>query len=236
MRLGDPDQRRIYATGGVGIAGDVFDRRIVEGLLLEHFGRGSLWGKDNDPFPDMYTDALVNWQTVMQLNRPETLHFLRWAQITGSQPARVRALESLLINNYAVRMFDQVEQAKIALSDDRFALIRLEGEDIHIWQPVTRSQFEYLIDAERQQIEQCLLDTLDRAGLDASQIDAVVRTGGSAQIPCFVRMLNRIFSPERVVLSSVFSGVTSGLAIAAAHRATHNSSQSTQIDSDCTPI
>jgi hypothetical chaperone protein len=218
----------------VGIAGDVFDRRIVEGLLLEHFGRGSLWGKDKDPFPDMYTDALVNWQTVVQLNRPETLHFLRWAQITGNQPARVRALESLLINNYAVRMFDQVERAKIALSKDRFTLIRLEGEDIHIWQPVTRSQFEYLIDAERQQIERCLLDTLDRAGLDASQIDAVVRTGGSAQIPCFVYMLNRIFSPDRVVLSSVFSGVTAGLAIAAAHRATRSSSQSMQIDSDPT--
>jgi hypothetical chaperone protein len=217
MRIGDA-QRHIFAVGGVGIAGDIFDQRIVQGLLLEHFGRGSVWGKDRDRFPDMYTDALTNWQTAMQLNRPETLHFLRWAQLTGDQPARVRALESLLVNNYAVQMFDQVEQTKIALSDKRFALIRLESEDIHIWQPVTRSQLEYLIDAEREQIERCLLDTLSRAGLKATEIDAVVRTGGSAQIPCFVQMLNGIFVPERVVLSSVFSGVTAGLAIQAAAR------------------
>jgi len=47
------------------------------------------------------------------------------------------------------------------------------------------------------------------------QIDAVVRTGGSAQIPRFVEMLGGIFGPERVVLSDVFSGVTAGLAIRA---------------------
>lgn len=215
MHIGDPDQRRVLATGGVGLAGDIFDRRIVDGLLLEHFGRGSRYGRDGDPFPDVYTDALANWQTVMQLNRPETLHFLRWAQLTGSHPSRVRALESLLVNNYAVRMLDQVERAKVDLSDERFALVRLAGEDIHIWQPLTRSQFEYLIDAETQQIEQCVLDTLSRSGLGPGDIDAVVRTGGSAQIPRFIDMLGQLFDPERVILSSVFGGVTAGLAIRA---------------------
>ena len=215
MRIGSPGERHVFATGGVGIAGEVFDQRIVEGLLLDHFGRGSIWGKDNDPFPEMYTDALVNWQTVIELNRPETLHFLRWAQITGSHPARVRALESLLVNNYAMRLFDEVERAKIALSQERFALIHATGEDLSIWQPITRSQFEHLIDAEAKHIERCLLETLDRSGLQADEIDAVVRTGGSAQIPCFVEMLGRLFDPERVILSSVFSGVTAGLAIRA---------------------
>jgi hypothetical chaperone protein len=159
MRVGDPGRQRLRATGGVGIAGDVFDQRVVAGTLLDHFGRGSTWGPDEAPFPDAYTDALTNWQTVMQLNRPETLHFLRWAQLTGSHPARVRALESLLINNYAVRMYDEVEQTKIALSTDRFAAIHLQGEDIHIWQPLSRSRFEHLIDDEVRQIERCLLET-----------------------------------------------------------------------------
>jgi molecular chaperone DnaK (HSP70) len=66
-----------------------------------------------------------------------------------------------------------------------------------------------------QRIEACLQDTLTRSGLTAGEIDAVVRTGGSAQIPCFIEMMGRIFGPEKVVLSSVFSGVTSGLAIRA---------------------
>jgi hypothetical chaperone protein len=265
MRVGEPGRREVFATGGVGIAGDVFDQRIIEALLLDHFGRGSTirlgpsaglrartelaevtgpstplrtgpstlrqssgqalprasvhdkaQGEGATPFPSQYIHALVNWQALPELNRPETLHFFHLAQINGSHPARVRALESLVVNNYAMRMFDQVEGAKIALSEARFALVRIGGEDIDVWQPLTRSQFESLIADETHRIEACLLDTLDRSGLSPAEIDAAVRTGGSAQIPRFIDMLGRIFGPEKVVLSDVFSGVTAGLAIRAA--------------------
>jgi len=215
MRIGEPGERQVFATGGVGVAGDVFDQRIIEGLLLDHFGRGSTWGEDNDLFPRQYTDALVHWQTIPELHKPETLHFLRLAQLTGSHPEQVRALESLLINNYAIRLIDEVERAKIALSTERFATIQLTGDDIDVWQPVTRSQFETLIAKAKRRIEDCLLGTLTRSGLRADEVDAVVRTGGSAQIPCFIKMMTRIFGPEKVVLSDVFSGVTAGLAIRA---------------------
>jgi hypothetical chaperone protein len=219
MRVGDPAERQIFSTGGVGIAGDAFDQRIIQRLLLDHFGRGTTLqygdGKDALPFPDKYTDPLVHWQTIPELNRPEALRFLELAQVNGSHPARVRALESLLVNNYCMHMIDEVERAKITLSSAHFATIQLTGEDIGVWQPVTRSQFEMLIADATKRIEVCLVDTVERSGLAVDEIDAVVRTGGSAQIPCFVEMMGRIFGPEKVVLSSVFSGVTSGLAIRA---------------------
>jgi len=215
MRVGQPDEREVFATGGVGIAGDSFDRRIIEGLLLEHFGRGTVWGENDSPFPSQYTEALLNWQSVPELIKPETLNFLRRVQANCMQPRKIRALESLLTNNYVMRMYDQVEQAKITLSEARFGSITLTGENIDLWQPITRSQFEALIAAETEQIEVCLLDTLDRSGFRADEIDAVVRTGGSAQIPCFIELLERIFGPEKVFLSQVFSSVTAGLAIQA---------------------
>ena len=216
MRIGAGEPgRRVFATGGVGIAGDAFDQRIIEALLLDHFGRGSTWGEDEAPFPRQYTEALVDWQTIPELSRPETLHFLQLAQATGSHPARVRALESLLVNNYAVRLIDAVERAKVALSTAVFALIQLAGGDIDVWQPLTRSQFEVLISDQARRIEECVLDTLERSGLRKDQIDTVVRTGGSAQIPCFIEILGRIFGPDKVVLSDVFSSVTAGLAIRA---------------------
>jgi molecular chaperone DnaK (HSP70) len=140
---------------------------------------------------------------------------LQIAQRTGSHPARVRALESLLVDNHAIRLIDEVEQAKVALSDAHFALIRLASEDINVWQPLTRSQFESLIAEAARRIDACLMDTLGRSGLEVDEVDTVVRTGGSAQIPCFIEMMGRIFGPEKVVLSDVFSGVTAGLAIRA---------------------
>ncbi|MFN2111458.1 MAG: Hsp70 family protein, partial [Anaerolineae bacterium] len=212
---GDRSRRRVLSTGGVGIAGDSFDQRIINWRILDHFGRGSTWGENGKPFPSQYTAALADWQTVTELLQPETLHFLRIAQLTSSHPKQIRALESLLINNYAVRLFDEVERAKIALSSQMFEVIQLQGDDIDLWQPITRSQFEAIIVNETHVIESCLLDTMERSGLQTDEIDAVVRTGGSAQIPRFIDLLGRIFGAEKVVHTDMFGGVAAGLAIRA---------------------
>ncbi len=121
----------------------------------------------------------------------------------------------ILLNNYAIRLYDEVERAKIALSSEHFATIQLSGEDIDVWQPIARTQFKAIIAAETHRIETCLMNTLGRSGLTANEIDAVVRTGGSAQIPRFVELLGRIFGPDKVTLTDIFSGVTAGLAIRA---------------------
>ena len=199
----------------MAIAGDTFDQAIIEGLLLEHFGRGTTWGEYGARFPDHYTDALIHWQNVQYLSRPDTIRFLQTAQTTSNHPDRLRALQSLLTNNYVMHMVDEVEGAKIALSDLPFAQIRLQGKDLDLWQPITRTQFEALIADAARRIEACLADTVQRSGLRADEIDAVVRTGGSSQIPCFISLLAEQFGAEKLRLENTFSGVTAGLAIRA---------------------
>ena len=43
MRLGE-GQPRVLATGGIAVAGDVFDQKLVRAKLPRHFGEGSLYG------------------------------------------------------------------------------------------------------------------------------------------------------------------------------------------------
>jgi hypothetical chaperone protein len=214
MRAGKGVQE-VYAVGGLGIAGDTFDRRLMAGTMLDHFGRGSTYGPDGAPFPTRYTDALLHWQTLPELSRPAELRFLQQAQQSSSNPRALRALESLLVQNTAARLYDAVEEAKIALSTVPFARIAVQEEGLDLWQPVTRSQFEALIAGDETQIEACVRDTLGGSGLRPEQIDAVVRTGGSSQIPSLGAMLDRIF-PGKVVEHAVFRGVAAGLAIRAA--------------------
>ena len=216
MRVGERKQGQVYATGGVAIGGDAFDQRVISRLLLDHFGRGSTWGDDAIPLPNRYTDALTSWQTVLTLAQPETFRFLHEAQMAGSHPARIRGLESLLTNNYTMGLVAAVERAKVALSSDHFAVIRLRGEDVDVWQPITRSQFEAIVARAAARVEACVLETMACSGLGPEQIDAVVQTGGSAQIPLFVRMMGRIFGAEKIVHSHVFTGVAAGLAVRAA--------------------
>jgi hypothetical chaperone protein len=79
----------------------------------------------------------------------------------------------------------------------------------------TRYQFEKDIRSHQRQIETVLLDAIAASGLEPEQIDVVVKTGGSSNIPVFSEMLAQVFTPDRVKSSDVFNSVTAGLAIKA---------------------
>ena len=214
MRVGG-DEREVLATGGINIAGDTFDQEILRYRVLDYFGRGTTIGERDLPFPAHLTESLTHWQEIPALSKPETLQMLDEAQRTGSHPSRVQALESLVVNNYGFALFDVVEQAKCELSEGFHAVVRLQAQDIDVWQLLTRAQFETLIVGHRRKIAGCVQDTVRRSGLRPDEIDAVVRTGGSSQIPCFVALLADQFGAEKLRLENTFSGVTAGLAIRA---------------------
>jgi molecular chaperone DnaK (HSP70) len=127
----------------------------------------------------------------------------------------MKALQGLIYNDLAFTFYNRVEAGKIALSQAGATMISLEDKDIALWDLYTRHQFEtdiyhYLID-----VEKVLLDTIAKSGLEPEQIDAVVKTGGSSNIPLFTEMLTRIFGVEKVKETNSFTSVVAGLAIKA---------------------
>ena len=215
MTVGSDSAPAVLANGGIDIAGDLFDRRILRSTILHHFGQGTTWGEQALRFPASIIDTLTEWQGIPSLDTPHTRQFFNRVQANCSHPARIYALESLIANNYGYALFDTVEQAKQRLSMEHFVVIAFEGREIEVWQPTTRSQFEACIRAEASAIEECVLDTIERSGLLAVDIDAVIRTGGSSSIPYFIAMLERLVGAEKLEVEDVFSSVTSGLSIRA---------------------
>jgi molecular chaperone DnaK (HSP70) len=94
-------------------------------------------------------------------------------------------------------------------------IISLEDKDIALWELYTRHQFETDIQHYLVDVEKVLLDTIAKSGLEPTEIDAVVKTGGSSNIPLFSSMLARIFGGEKVKESNAFTSVVAGLAIKA---------------------
>ena len=212
MRLGDPLNRQVYASGGIGIAGSDFDRAIIQKRLLSHFGKGLI-----DHHRDILEliNTVSDWIALPELSTPQARHKLEKAIRQGEAPVRLKALESLIFNDLAFSFYNTVEATKIVLSSQGAAVINLVDKDIDVWELYTRAQFEQDIRDYQVQIETVLMDTLSASGLEAAQIDAVVKTGGSSSIPAFAEMLERIFGAEKVKVSDLFSSVTSGLAIKA---------------------
>lgn len=211
MRLGEPGKRHVFASGGIGVAGSDFDRAIIQNRMLPHFGKGVV----ADPDLLGLVNAVADWVALPELSTPQARLTLEQAVQQGKSPSRLKALQSLIFNDLAFSFYNEVESSKIALSGHGSTVIRLQEKNIDIWELYTRCQFEKDIREHRRQIERVLLDTVIASGLEPEQIDAVVTTGGSSNIPAFIEMLGKIFGPQRLVASDVFSSVTAGLAIKA---------------------
>ncbi|MGB3714424.1 MAG: Hsp70 family protein [Candidatus Promineifilaceae bacterium] len=217
MRLGSRGEREVLATGGIPIAGDIFDQKLVRAKLPRHFGEGSRYGLADRqlPLPKWIFDVFSNWQKVFELQTLESREFLREIASTSSDKRGVKALISMVTNNYTLHMFDVVEAAKQRLSEEMASLIRLDGPGFHVTELITRTAFEQIIMNEIQTIGQHLDETVQASGLSADDFDAVIRTGGSSNIPAFRYMLMDKYGREKVQATDIFNSVASGLGIIA---------------------
>ena len=212
MRLGDAKSRKVYASGGVDIAGSDFDRTIIEKRMLQHFGFGKV---KHHPEIMQMIQAIPDWMALPELGTPINKNILEKAIQAKVVPVRLKALEHLIYNDLAFTFYNRVEAGKIALSNEGATIISLEDKDIALWELYTRSQFESDIQHYVADVEKILLETIARSGLEIEEIDAVVKTGGSSNIPLFTGMLARLFGAGKVKESNAFSSVVAGLAIKA---------------------
>jgi hypothetical chaperone protein len=215
MRLGNAATRQVLATGGIPVAGDVFDQKLVRAKLPRHFGEGSYYGARHKKLqvPQWIYETFSNWQTILELQTADNRKVLRDIAQTAQRRYQIEALEALVSSNYGQQMFDIVEQAKRELSEKRGAQIHLQGPGFNVIEFVTRGEFERIIQQEILAIDRHIDETVAASGLAAAEIDAVIRTGGSSQIPVFDEMLRRKFGPEKVQVIDTFSSVTAGLGV-----------------------
>jgi hypothetical chaperone protein len=180
--------------------------------MLPHFGKGLV---QNDPEILDLIHTIPDWAALPELSTPRARAELERAIRAGEAPVRLKALESLIFNDLAFSFYNMVEATKISLSSREVAVARMKEKDLDIWELYTRAQFEMDIQEHCEQIQQVLMDTVSASGMEPGQIDVVVKTGGSSNIPVFSEMLGRTFGSEKIKSSDVFNSVTAGLAIKA---------------------
>ena len=98
----------------------------------------------------------------------------------------------------------ECEQAKKALSgeDTEFAMVRSSKLDKRLGAKYkgkfTQSQFESLVEGKIDKSIEIVIDTLNRAKLEAYQIDKVLLVGGSTYIPMIRRKLGELFGNWKI--------------------------------------
>lgn len=222
VRVGGPHKHRgnrrddILATNGRVIGGNTLDEEIMEHKLFKYFGEDSRWSEQKLHLPHYIFGMLRRWYTIPNLQSGRFYSFLDDVSRLSAGRKQIKALECLIRKNYGYSLFQEIERAKVALSDERDTRISFFQEVIAIDEYLSRINFETIIAGHLRKIETCIDETLSAAGLESNQIGAVLRTGGSSYIPAVQRMLQRKFGRQSLRFQDAFSNVASGLGVAAA--------------------
>jgi len=156
---------------------------------------------------------LRSWYTIPFLNERKTINDIRdLISLAEKGRADLLALLTLIQKNYGWELFQAIEHAKIELSSATTTELTFHRDNINFDEPITRREFESVIANRLHTIRKEMDKTLKLAGVDAKQIDVVIRTGGSSLIPAVQSMLERKFGVRRVNKQEVFTSVVQGLA------------------------
>lgn len=219
VQVGGREKSRVIANSGIPIAGDIFDQHIVRAKYPKHFGEGTTYtvGRSELPIPAALYEAFSDWQTLLALQLANNMENLRNIEKTARQPHKIRAFQKLITGQFGLKIYDIAEQAKRQLSDKLSARLDIKADGFNVVDRIKRSEFESLIRSDVRAVEARLDELLQDADMQATDIDAVIRTGGSSQIPLFVAMLEQRFGADKVSDIDAFASVTSGLGVIA-HR------------------
>lgn len=220
----------VLGLGGVPVGGSDFDKSIMYEQIAPHFGKGCRVGHGY-VVPDNTYLELLNWQTIVNLNRDRRfLKNLRNWIFYADDPAPFKALQRLVKENHGFAIFQEIEKAKKSLSDVPEATVLYEAPEvfdgegaIDIRHAITRKEFEEILHHFSDRIVASVDDTLKAAELRERDIQHVVRVGGSSKIPFFHDMLARKFGAGKLRMQDEFKNVAAGLAVDAFQK------QSTQV-------
>jgi len=209
----------VVAIHGIGLGGDHIDQCMFKHILFPLLGKGERWrreveGKEIETlFPfDAYADLLINWTVSYILNQNEyTTPVLDKMRQGGESVEKFERLYELITQNYSYQVFQAIKDCKAALSSAESTILDIPEIDVSV--EVSRKDFESMIADLLVKFEKAVSDTLDKAGIAASDIQLVLRTGGSSLIPA-VRIILEQHFPGKVVEHDPFTSVAAGLAIA----------------------
>ena len=202
-------------SAGIGIAGDRFDYRILDHLVLPMLGKGGAYrsfGKMLE-IPRSYFADFADWSRLALMRNRRTMDELTRLQKSADDPAAIGRMMTVIEKELGYPLYDAVGSLKRALSTQDKADFRFAGGGLEIETQVRRADFERWIAPDIARIEGCVDKALATAGVAPHAIDRVFLTGGSSLIPAIRGIFDARFGAERIATGGELTSIAHGLAL-----------------------
>jgi hypothetical chaperone protein len=203
---------------GIGIAGDVFDYRIIDRAI------SPLLGKDDSyrvmskrmPVPIEYFAGFARWHRLSLMRAPITLRAIEEVARTADHPDRLHHLIALIKDGLGYALYQGVSGAKAALSEADRTVLRFAHKGFKVERTITRPEFDAWIAPDLARLGATVDEVLLDAGQQPEAVDRVFLTGGTAFVPAVRRLFMDRFGAEKLVGGGEFVSVAEGLALGGA--------------------
>lgn len=207
----------ILATTGINIAGNDFDYEFSMHTFMKYFGYQTQYRIGNGmlALPNGIYSRLSDWTggTTDELIRDYNKNASAWHN--AENPDCIARLKDVILNREKFELLSTVEQTKIYLTDKPEKTVKLSYGDNDCFVNVSRDDLEYGLQNKLNKIQEKIEECIEKSGKNKSDIQMLIFTGGSSQIPVIQLNITKMFPhirPENIVKSDVFSSVSMGLA------------------------
>lgn len=211
--------KRLLGNGGIGLAGDAFDTKIIRHMVSPALGAGTeiqSMGK-RLPVPAWVYSKLERWHHLSFLKAKDTMDMLNSIEKQALEPDKISALIHLIREDLGYQLHRAVQKVKSELSEHERARFHFSDGYIDLDTDIDRRSFESWIEEELQAIEDCVDALLKSSGVAGRDVDRVFLTGGTSFVPAVRRIFVSRFGQDRIRAGNEFTSVARGLALAAAH-------------------
>jgi hypothetical chaperone protein len=199
---------------GVGIAGDRFDYRLIDHVVLPQLGKGTTYrsmGRSLE-MPRSCFAGFAQWHELSVMKSSRDFRDFKDVARFADAPQLVGRFVRLVESDQGYTLYKAVSDTKEALSREEAAEFRFAGPGFEIRQIVTRPEFESWIEPELEAIEEALDRALAASSIAAADVDRVFLTGGSSFVPAVRRIFERRFGEDRMESGNEFVSIANGLA------------------------
>jgi hypothetical chaperone protein len=212
---GTPRRCVPLGSAGIGIAGDRFDFRIMDRLVLPLLGKGGTYRSFDKvlEIPSGHFADFGDWSRLALMRNRRTLAQLGKLQQSASDQAAIGRMIAVIENELGYSLYEAVGRLKRDLSSQTQGHFHFIGPDLAIDAEVSRRDFESWIAPDLQRIAETLDHVLASTGLSAQHIDHVFLTGGSSLIPAVRHLFAQRFGEERIASGNELTSIAHGLAL-----------------------
>lgn len=201
----------ILANTGTRIGGNDFDKNLSLGAIMPHLGYKSTYGEKKLEVPLKLFHDLSEWSTINFLYTLKIISQTRQLLNLSHDKRKLSRLLRILEQETGHTLLTKVEETKIELTAYSAHATSLDFVEDNLLINIHRTQFEESIRSEVNKISNAATECIRQAGIRNEEIELVILTGGSTEIPLIQEVFKKLFPNAALADENKLSSVGLGL-------------------------